>query len=186
LNLNITVLVLIGLAMLAVVWATLKTESSPLPTSRSVLGVMLSLLPDRLPVGPSFPGRGQITELGSGWGGVAFALARRYPDHSVIGYELSILPWAISRLRLLLQPQQNLEFRIADFMRADLSTTTLAVCYLSPQTMAGLSAKMAQEMPVGALVLSNTFSIREWQALDRRQAPDMQRSPVYLYEIGNT
>jgi len=170
-----TALVLIAL----VVWTSLKTGSPPTPTSPSVRRTMMRTLPDRLPGNEG----AAIAELGSGWGGVAFALAKRYPQHPIIGYEVSALPWAVSRLRLLVQPRANLQFRIMDFMRADLSGVALSICYLMPDTMARLRDKLGSELPDGALVLSNTFAMPDWHALDQVNAPDLYSSPVYLYEI---
>jgi len=139
---------------------------------------MLGLLPSRLPGGAA----GRIYELGSGWGGKAFALARRYPEQIVIGYELPLLPWLFSRLRLLVHPQTNLMFRLADFRHADLSDAALCMCYLAGPSMDGLDEKFRNELPAGALVLSNTFALRQWQPLDTVEARDRFHSPVYLYE----
>jgi 16S rRNA A1518/A1519 N6-dimethyltransferase RsmA/KsgA/DIM1 with predicted DNA glycosylase/AP lyase activity len=128
---------------------------------------------------------GAIAELGSGWGGVAFAMARRYPGHPVTGFELSLLPWMVSQLRLIVFPQENLRFLRKDFMQADLTGVILAICYLSPQSMSGLGTRLEEQMSNEALVLSNTFAIRGWRELEHTIALDMYKSPVYLYEIGN-
>ena len=174
------VALIIALVLIAlVVWTSLRSGSPPTPTSPSVRRTMMELLPDRLPGSAEAP----IVELGSGWGGVAFALARRYPHHPVIGYEVSALPWAVSRLRLLVQPQANLHFRKSDFMQVDLSGIALSICYLMPDTMSRLRDKLDRELPNGALVLSNTFAIPDWHALDQVNASDLYSSPVYLYEI---
>ncbi len=167
-------LALIGL----IVFWSLKTGSPPTPTSPSVRRTMMALLPERLPGHHN----GSIVELGSGWGGVAFALAKRYPLHPVIGYELSIIPWAVSRARLLVQPQANLNFRKTDFMRANLTESALVICYLMPETMVPLADRLERGLPNGALVLCNTFALPNWRALDQVNAPDMYSSPVYLYE----
>ncbi len=183
-NTHFVILISLGVVMFAVVWTTLKTGSSPVPTSRPVLRVMLDLLPKRLPDLPH--GRGSIVDLGSGWGGVGFVMAKRYPNHPVIGFEVSFLPWVISRLRLMFFSQDNLTFQRTDFMQANLASAALAICYLAPESMTAIGDKLNRQMAVGALVLANTFSIREWRELDRKTAADMYRSPVYLYEIGST
>ena len=46
---------------------------------------MLAALPVKL--------EGTVYDLGSGWGGMAFALARRYPGCRVTGFEVPPLPW---------------------------------------------------------------------------------------------
>jgi hypothetical protein len=176
---ELTFLAVAGLVIATIVWSSLRTGSPPVPTSPVVLRAMIGLLPARLPGDD----RNAIVEMGSGWGGVAFALARRYPDHPVIGYEVSLLPYVVSRLRLLLRPCPNLRFIRKNFMNSDLSGAALAVCYLMRNEMTELSEKLVSEMAEGALVLSNTFALPGWQALDQITAKDMYSSPVYLYEV---
>ena len=45
-----------------------------------------------------------------------------------------------------------------------------------------LRLKMENELASDALVLSNTFGIPEWKPVATGAAPDIYRSPVYLYE----
>lgn len=184
-NLEIFALFAALAAIGAVFWATLATGSPPGPTSPVLRRAILEVLPARLPAPqpPSLPG-GTVYELGSGWGGLAFALARHYPDHPVIGIEASVLPWAVSRLRLLVRPQKNLSFRRADFHGADLSGASLVTCYLMPDAMPKLAAKLDAELKPGALVLANTFALPGWRALDERTAKDRHASKIYLYEAG--
>ncbi len=53
-------------------------------TSHRVKAAMMELVPDDF--------EGTIVELGSGWGTLAVAFARRYPGCQVLAYELSPLP----------------------------------------------------------------------------------------------
>ncbi len=75
-------------------------------------------------------------------------------------------------------------FSLGDFHRAGLGGAGLVVCYLPPPAMEKLKPKLAAELPPGALVLSNTFAIRDWQPEDVRTAPDPHLSQVYLYRAG--
>jgi len=170
-------------AILSIFVPTVLTGSSPVPTSRAVRSDLIQLLPERLPE----RSRAQVIyELGSGWGGMAFALAKKYPEHSVIGYEISILPWLISQLRQLMSDQQNLQFRLANFNNHPLSDAALIMCYLLPVPMERLRHKLSEELTTGTLVVSNTFAFRGWSSLDDRIADDIYKSHVYLYEIGST
>jgi len=78
-----------GLLALAAVASVLGwyllTGTPPLPSSPAVKRAMLAALPVKL--------EGTVYDLGSGWGGMAFALARRYPGCRVTGFEVSPLPW---------------------------------------------------------------------------------------------
>jgi len=173
---EIAVLGLVLLAIGLVFFSTLLTGASPLPTSPVSRETMLAALPSRI--------EGPVYELGSGWGGLAVALARRYPDQPVRAFEVSLLPWAFAKARRLIGGPANLEFRFGDFHRADLTDAALVACYLTPPAMAKLKPKLEAELKPGALVLCNTFAVRGWQPVAVATAPDAYRSQIYLYEVG--
>ncbi len=169
-----------ALVVIALVFVTtLSTGASPTPTSPRVRQTMMTLLPKRLPTQD-----GVIYELGSGWGGLALALARRYPSHAVVGIEASLIPWLVARLRFAVTGPANLSLRRGDFMAGALADATLVSCYLPPEATERLREKLEAELRPGALVVANTFAIRPWRPLDEVTAPDIYASKVYLYEIG--
>ena len=49
--------------------------------------------------------------------------------------------------------------------------------------MEKLKPKLEAELKPGALVLSNTFALAGWQAVEERTAPDIHASRVYLYKV---
>lgn len=159
---------------------TIRTGISPVPTTPRVAAEIFALCPpgSLLP-----PAAGGVYELGSGWGNLAMTLAKRFPERAVVGYELSPLPWLVSRLALRLWPRPNLALRRADFMAADLSDATLVVCYLYPGAMRRLREKLERELPAGALVVSNAFPVPGWRPTSVRQAADQYETPVYLYRM---
>ena len=177
-TMEIFVLGIVLAAILLIFIPTLATKASPLPTSRAVRETMLAMLPDAI--------KGPIYELGSGWGGLARALARRYPETPVLAFEVSPLPWAFARVRQAFGGPGNLTFTLGDFHRAGLGGAGLVVCYLPPPAMEKLKPKLAAELPPGALVLSNTFAIRDWRAVDEKTAADQHLSRVYLYRVGES
>jgi hypothetical protein len=154
---------------------TLVTGTPPMPTSGKVKAAMMGLL-------PADP-EGVIHELGSGWGTLAFALARRFPGHSVVACELSPVPWLVSRARHLAAPVPNLTLRRADLHEADLGDAGLVVCYLVPEGMEKLRPKLEAELKPGAWVLSNTFALRGWRAHREEAVGDLFRTTVYLYRV---
>ena len=176
-GIEIIVLAAVGLAILSVVLPTLWTRASPLPTSGAARATLLAMLPLTVD--------GPVYDLGSGRGGLARALARRYPRSPVIGFEVSPLPWAWSRLRQALRGSANLTFRFGDFHNADLSGAALVVCYLPGPAMEKLKPKLEAELKPGAMVASNTFALRGWDPAEVRTAPDAHASQVYLYRVGD-
>lgn len=159
---------------------TVLTGSSPVPTSPAVRTTLIELLPDHL---ANTSHASVIYELGSGWGGMAFSLAKKYPGHRVIGYEISVLPWFVSRVRQLFSNQTNVQFRLANYNNRHLSDATLVMCYLLPAPMERLRNKLEVELTDGTFVVSNTFAFRGWHTLEARTAGDIYKSHVYLYEI---
>lgn len=158
-----------------IVLYTVITGLTPVPTSRRVRSAILAALPART--------EGTIVELGSGWGALALALALRYPACRVIGYELSPLPWLVSRVRGKLSGVPNLVLCREDFYRVSLAQVTLAVCYLFPGGMEKLKGKLEAELGPGALVVSNTHPVPGWEPTAIRQVNDQYGTRVYIYRI---
>lgn len=162
------------LAMLSIGAYTLRTGISPMPTTPRVRRVLLNALPARL--------EGAVYELGAGWGTLAFPLARRYPGCPVLAYELSPLPWLWCRLRQALARAPNLALRRKDFHRAHLGDAALVVCYLYPEGMERLRPKLEAELPIGALVVSNTFAVPGWSPVAVHRVGDLWASRIYVYQ----
>lgn len=161
--------------MLSIVFHTLRTGISPMPTSPRVRRHLLSLLPAET--------EGTVLELGSGWGTLAFALADHCPRARVVAYELSPLPYAFSRLRQRLAPRRNLQLVRADFFGASFSEASTVVCYLFPGAMTRLAPRLSTELAPGTRILSHTFALRGWKPLRTLVVDDLYRTPLYLYEV---
>jgi hypothetical protein len=124
---------------------------------------------------------GPMLDLGSGWGTLAIAAARRFPEREVIGYELSWVPWAASGLLQRAMGLDNLSFRREDFMRADVSKASVLLCYLFHQGMQRLADKLAREGRPPVLV-SHTFALPPpWQPDEVIALNDLYRSRIYVY-----
>jgi hypothetical protein len=154
---------------------TLRTGISPMPTLPAVRRTLLAALPEPQAL------RGTVHELGAGWGTLALPLARRYPAATVVAWELSPLPWAVCALRARLSGARNLAVRRADFLAGGLGDAALVVCYLAPGIMARLRPRLEATLPAGAMVVSSTFAVPGWQPAAVHRAPDLHRSPIYVY-----
>jgi SAM-dependent methyltransferase len=169
-------ILILGAAVLAaasVIAAGLLTGVMALPTSPRVLGQVLSLV-ERQP-------RRQIVDLGSGYGTLVLAAARRCPRAVVLGYEVSPVPYLVSKLRLALAGLPNAQIRFGNYFDADLSTADLVLCYLARRPMRRLREKLESELPLGAEVVGHTFSIPGWTPVQTLTAPDLYHTPVYRY-----
>jgi hypothetical protein len=166
--------VLLALAIVVVVYA-LVTGSPPLASTARVRRAILESLPRDLD--------GTILELGSGWGSLALPLARRYPRCTVVGYELSPIPWLVSRLCAWALGRRNLQLVRRNFLNEPLGDAALVVCYVGPATMRRLAIKLDDELTVGALVVSHTYPVPGWRPDRHLRCGDEYRTPVYLYRV---
>lgn len=172
---ELTALAIVSLALLSIFWSTITLGISPMPTSTRVKQEVLALIPDDLD--------GEVHELGAGWGTLAWAVASKFPRARVIGSERSPFPFLFCRLRLLLQPRENLTIRFGDLHRADLRGARLVLTYLWTGAMLRLGPKFDAELPDGALVISHTFAWRGKEPELTRTTADLYRTPVYRYRI---
>ena len=120
-------------------------------------------------------------DLGSGWGTLVIALARKYPDRKVIGYELSFVPWLFSLIRKSVSGLDNLLLYRKDFLDADLSDASVLTCYLFPRGMVSLEDKLDRENVNDVLIVSSTFALPSSEPVKVIRVKDMYRTPVYLY-----
>ena len=147
-------LILLLLGGLSILIYVVRTGVPPMPTKPVMRNEMLALLPQRID--------GVIYDLGSGWGGVAFALARKYPENKVIGIELSPLPWLWSCCRKLFQRRDNLTFYRRDLLKHNLRDAGAITLYLMHGVLDRVTAKFRKELPPGAIIISNTFALPDW------------------------
>lgn len=157
------------LIFLSLIYYTLKLGISPMPTSPAAKRALLSLLPEKV--------EGDIYELGSGWGHLAFSLAYKYPKNHVIAYELSPFPFLLSWLIAKIFGPSNLTFHRKDFFTQDLSSASLIVVYLFPSAM----QKLASQLPEGATVVSNTFFLPGRTPARTLRLNDLYHTQIILY-----
>ncbi|NQW10426.1 MAG: class I SAM-dependent methyltransferase [Alphaproteobacteria bacterium] len=156
----------------------IRTGVPPMPTGPTVRRAMFDFLPERVD--------GTVYDLGSGWGGVAVALADRYPGNPVIGIELSPLPWLWSRLRLALRPRPNLIFRRGDFLTMPLGDAGAITCYLMIGAMTRLAVKLSDELEPGTVVVSHAFALPGWEPETVAIVRDVGSVWVYRYVAGRS
>ncbi len=166
---------LILLVGLSIVWSTMTTGISPMPSSKKACLAMITLI-DKTTTGP-------IYELGSGWGNLAVHLALAFPRRQIVGYEISIVPWLCSLLIKKLLRLKNLTLYRQDFLTADLSTASVIVCYLFPAAMVAIEKKLASGQNGNGVLISNNFALPSYQPQKQIQLDDFYKSPVYLYRL---
>ena len=173
--LNLMLLVFVLLAVMSIVWTTLQTGISPMMSSGMACQAMLASI-DR-------PANGPLIDLGSGWGTLVIALARKYPRQQVIGYELSWFPWLVSIILKYSLRLNNLTLYRKDFKKAELGKSSNLFCYLSPEAMLSLQEKLKRELSNKILVVSNTFALPLYQPTKVIRLKDVYQTPIYVYSL---
>ena len=171
--LNLMLLVFVLLAGMSIVWTTLQTGISPMMSSGKACQAMLASI-DR-------PANGPLIDLGSGWGTLVIALARKYPRQQVIGYELSWFPWLVSIILKYSLRLNNLTLYRKDFKKAELSNASILFCYLFPGGMVALHEKLKRELSNEILIVSNTFALPSCQPTKVIRLKDIYQTPIYVY-----
>jgi len=173
------VIIIISLAVImSIVLYSMKTGISPMPSSKKVIKVIL----DELKYSENNP----VVDTGSGWGSLVCAIAVKYPQRRVTGYELSPLPWLFSLVRKKIQRLNNLTLYRRDFMKTGLSSAPVLVCYLFPGGMKALELKIInEEIPIDTLI-SSTFAMPSIKPVKTIIINDIYKSPVYVYKINDS
>lgn len=165
------------LIMLSIVCWTLKNGISPMPTSPKVRTELLKWVPPL--------SGGKIYELGSGWGTLAFALAKEFPGCHVHAYETSWIPYFYSIWKKKFLNVPNLTFHRRDLFTVSLQDASLIVCYLYPGVMQKLQLKFSKELLPSAIVISHTFALPNWEPFQTIEVKDIYKTRIYVYKMNN-
>lgn len=123
-----------------------------------------------------------LCDLGCGDGRILFAAARA-ETITVIGYELSVVPYLVAKCRWLFFPdRQRIEIKFADFLHADLRTIDVFTCFLTPMAMKRLKPLFERDAKDGARIVSYAFPVLGWQAdiIDKQTSRETR---IYRYTI---
>ena len=175
---EVALLITTMFVLLSIVWGTVTLGISPMPSSHKARQAMLSLCDET--------GDGPIYELGSGWGHMLVALARRYPHRSIVGYEASLFPWLVSVVWLKVLAVDNVKIYRQNFLQADLSGASVVVCYLFSKGMASLKVKLGIESGELKYLISHHFALPSFKPVKTIGLNDLYQTPVYLYRFSES
>ncbi len=122
-----------------------------------------------------------FVDLGAGIGSVAVPLAQRFPLLKVEAWERAPLPWLIARWRG--RALANLTVRRQSLWECDLSRFDVVFAFLSPLPMPELGEKARREMRSGALLVSSSFPVPEWQPEQVIEVRDGRATKLYCYRM---
>ena len=132
----------------------------------------------------TLPAGFRFIDLGCGLAGTLLRLARAHPAGQFVGVETAPLPFALSWLRCLRQP--NCSIRLRSLWRVDLGDYQVVYCFLSPAPMPALWQKARNEMRPGALLISNSFAVPGVEPAQILPLDDWRHSRLLVWYPGGT
>ena len=122
-----------------------------------------------------------LVDLGCGDGRVLREAQKRYGVHT-IGYEIN--PVAYLKARLFSFGPHNIKIRRQNFWEADLSSADVVFCYLYPDVMKKLAAKLTADLKPGSVVVSSNFSLPGFvPSRILRLKSSWHNDPMYIYRL---
>lgn len=174
---EISLLFVLLSAVISIVFYTLKTGISPMPSSgkarREIMNYLEQHYGDK---------QGEVlVDLGCGWGHLIIPLARRFPHHQVVGYELSVLPWLFCFAVKYLLRLDNLSLHRKNFLRQPLPENSILLSFLHPKGMKKLASHLEQQSC--RKLISIFFALPNFQAEQVMRLKDLYQTPVYIYPL---
>jgi hypothetical protein len=120
-----------------------------------------------------------LIDLGCGDARVLRIACRRYGVRAV-GYEINLL--AFFKAVFLCLFYRRIRLKLANFWRADISNADVIFCYLYPDVLERLGAKLSKELKPGATVVSGNFPLPGWTPNEIISCVQpLYNSPFYIY-----
>ncbi len=122
-----------------------------------------------------------LVDLGCGDGRVLREAQKRYGVRTV-GYEIN--PLAYLKARIFSFGSHKIKIRRQNFWEADLSQADVVFCYLYPDVMKKLAAKLLSGLKPGAVVVSNNFSLPGFTPSEiLKLEHSLHNDPMYIYHL---
>ncbi|MBR6355497.1 MAG: hypothetical protein IKR92_01465 [Alphaproteobacteria bacterium] len=151
-------------------------SSPPVPTVGGVKEGMLSGTEEYIKNLP----HATVVDLGSGWGSLLLPLAKKYPQHTFIGYERVWLPYIISRWRTRKLP--NIKLYRQDFFTADFADVDAILCFQLASIMQKLLPYLQKHINKTVRIYVNRYPFKDLEPLEKVSV-DGDYAVYYAYDI---
>ena len=152
------------------------TGIPPFPsTQKEVLSVIRLLQQEKIPENAI------IYELGCGWGTLASALAKAFPNAKIIGIEISPIPWLFCYIRM--RKFKNVKIKLGNFFSHPLSDADAITAYLMIKPMTKLSKKLEAELRPKTPVVTVAFCFKYRKPTITIPRKGLLQSDVTLYHF---
>jgi len=122
---------------------------------------------------------GQVVyDLGCGDGRLLEAAARE--GAIAKGFEISLLPYVMAKVRFALHRTKNASVRFADFWNVDIRDADAVFFFLTPKIYKKMQSKCERELKPGAVVIAYVWPFDGWEATTIDRMPG--QPDVYMYK----
>jgi precorrin-6B methylase 2 len=143
-------------ALLSIFVYFVKTGVPPVPATRREIAAAVALLRES-GIKPS----SKIYELGCGWASMTLGLSRAFPQASIVGLEISPLPYLVAKLRTLRNPRIIITRR--DFLAQSFEDADAITAYLGIKSIAELAPRLDLTVRPQTPVVALCFLFRDRQ-----------------------
>lgn len=156
------------LKLISTVTSILNGSPSGETSGRDILKVFRKIKPKKDVI---------VYDIGCGFGNVGALLPKKFPV-KIVGFEISPLPYLISKTRSLFN--KNFTVKYANIKKIDYKKADIVYCYLLPGLLAQITPKLKKELPKGSLVISQIFEIK---GLKKSKVIKINNRKFYIYKI---
>ena len=172
---GIGVLLIVAMVAIIIVGYQLWTGVPPYPSTKGEARSVVALLGEA-----DLPDNPIIYELGCGWGTLVKAMAKAFPNATVIGIELSPIPWLVSRIRCRKLP--NVQIKRKNFLQHPINDADAVTSYLMMKPMMKLADKLDRELRPGTSAVAVAFHFRDRQPHLTVRSSGVMNAAVALYQ----
>lgn len=151
-------------------------SSPPVPTVGGVKAGMLSGAEKYIQNLP----HATVVDLGSGWASLLLPLAKKYPQHTFIGYERVWLPYIVSRFRTRKFP--NIHIFRQDFFTADFAEADVILCFQLAAIMQKLLPYLRKHIGKTVRMFVNRYPFKDIAPLEKVSV-EGDYAVYYVYDI---
>ncbi len=174
-TIQLLILIPLYLALFLIAFYAAITGMAPMPSSKKSRDIIVSMIKEM------DLKQGRIYELGAGYGTLAIACAKTFPHLEIVAIELSPVIYFCLWIRKKVNRLENLTLRRKNIFLVSLHDASIVICYLFPKAMRRLNEEQFQNLPKGAVIISNSFSIPTRKAEQVIESNDLLKSDIMLY-----
>ena len=119
-----------------------------------------------------------VCDLGCGSGDILFCIAKTNPATKLFGYEISILPYVIGKVRQLFY--KNVQIKFKNLFKQKIDKMDLVIVFLMQTAYPKLLKRLKQEIGDNTLVAILAWPVPNMKTFEVLEQKD--QVPIYIYQ----